>query len=122
MVREELSLRTGIKVIFVNQILRSREYPFMLANVDGVCRCPTHGKCIFEAKTANAFKAREWEGDSIPQEYILQIQGYGKIACGFRLSGEIVPVMFSGALNGEIFVQYIKQFVNLLNVVFMLFA
>ena len=40
-VREEFTLRTGIKVKPVKQIIRSREYPFMLANLDGVCRCPT---------------------------------------------------------------------------------
>jgi len=75
-VRDEFTLRTGIKVITVNQILQSKEYPFMLANLDGVCRCPTYGKCIFEAKTANAVKSGEWEGNSVPPEYILQVQHY----------------------------------------------
>ena len=76
LVREEFTLQTGIKVIPVNQILQSKEYPFMLANLDGVCRCPEYGKCVFEAKTANAFKADEWEGNLVPREYILQIQHY----------------------------------------------
>jgi len=44
LIRDEFTLRTGIKVITVNQILQSKEYPFMIANLDGVCRCPTHGK------------------------------------------------------------------------------
>jgi len=73
---EEFTLRTGIKVIPISQILQSRQHPFMLANLDGVCRCPVYGKCVFEAKTASAFKAGEWDGDSVPQEYILQVQHY----------------------------------------------
>ena len=47
----------------------------MLANLDGVCDVPEYGPCIFEAKTASAFKAGEWE-DSIPDAYQLQIQHY----------------------------------------------
>lgn len=36
---------------------------------------PDFGPCIFEAKTASAFKAGEWE-NGIPDEYLLQIQHY----------------------------------------------
>jgi putative phage-type endonuclease len=51
LIREEFVLRTGINVNPVKQILQSKDYPFMLANLDGVCRCPKHGKCIFEGAT-----------------------------------------------------------------------
>ena len=34
----------------------------MLANVDGLCEDDTHGPCIFEAKTASAYKVGEWGG------------------------------------------------------------
>lgn len=47
----------------------------MQANLDGICIVPNYGECIFEAKTASAFKASEWE-NSIPDEYMLQIQHY----------------------------------------------
>ncbi len=47
----------------------------MLANVDGIVHHPDLGDCIFEAKTASSYKADEWE-DSIPEEYMLQIQHY----------------------------------------------
>ena len=47
----------------------------MLANLDGVCEHPDLGMCIFEAKTASAYKAGEWE-DSIPAEYMLQVHHY----------------------------------------------
>ncbi len=47
----------------------------MLANLDGTCEHPDYGTCIFEAKTASAYKAGEWD-DAIPDEYQLQIQHY----------------------------------------------
>ena len=47
----------------------------MLANLDGVCEHPDYGPCIFEAKTASAYKAGEWD-DTIPDEYLLQVNHY----------------------------------------------
>jgi len=93
LIRDEFTLRTGIKVNIVNQILQSKEHPFMIANLDGVCRCPTHGNCIFEAKTANAFKADEWEGVLVPQEYIFQIQHY---LCVTGFNGAYIAVLIGG--------------------------
>ncbi len=55
-VQAEFTKRTGIAVISPGKILQSREYPFMLANLDGVCRHPDYGTCVFEAKTASAYK------------------------------------------------------------------
>ncbi len=72
-VRAEFTKRTGIEVTQVKQLLQSEEHPFMLANLDGVCEVPDIGPCIFEAKTASAFKAGEWE-NAIPDEYQLQVQ------------------------------------------------
>ena len=74
-VRTEFSKRTGVEVNRVTSLLQSEEHPFMLANLDGVCEHPEFGSCIFEAKTASAYKACEWE-DNIPDEYQLQIQHY----------------------------------------------
>ena len=75
LVREEFTKRTGISVTKPSALYQSEEHPFMLANVDGLCEDPAHGPCIFEAKTASAYKAGEWE-DSIPDEYMIQIQHY----------------------------------------------
>ena len=74
-VREEFTKRTGIEVKLVKQLLQSEEHPFMLANLDGICHDLNYGDCIFEAKTASAFKASEWE-NTIPDEYMLQLQHY----------------------------------------------
>lgn len=75
LVRTEFTKRTGIVVDQVHQILQSEEHPFMLANLDGQCLHPDYGMCGFEAKTASAYKAGEWD-DAIPDEYQLQIQHY----------------------------------------------
>lgn len=82
LVRSEFTKRTGIEVKLVKQILQSEEYPFMQANLDGICTDPNYGECIFEAKTASAYKGGEWE-NSIPDEYMLQIQQYMAVT-GFK--------------------------------------
>lgn len=81
-VRDEFTKRTGIEVKLAKCILQSDEFPFMQANLDGVCYDPELGNCIFEAKTASAFKLGEWE-NSIPDEYMLQIQHYMAVT-GFK--------------------------------------
>lgn len=75
LVRAEFTKRTGIEIEHKGVLLQSEEYPFMLANLDGTCEHPDYGTCIFEAKTASAYKAGEWD-DAIPDEYQLQIQHY----------------------------------------------
>ena len=73
LVRAEFTKRTGIEIKTVNQLLQSEEHPFMLANLDGICEVAELGTCIFEAKTASAYRGGEWE-DTIPDEYMRQIQ------------------------------------------------
>jgi len=110
-VRDEFTLRTGIKVIPVNKILQSKDYPFMLANLDGVCLCPEHGKCIFEAKTANAFKAGEWEDNDVPHEYILQIQHY---LCVTGYNGAYIAVLIGGNAFQWTFVPRDEEIISML--------
>ena len=92
LVRLEFTKRTKIEVKQVKQLLKSREYPFMLANLDGICEHPDYGTCIFEAKTASAYRMGEWE-DSIPDEYQLQIQHYMAVT-GFQ--GAYIAVLIGG--------------------------
>lgn len=92
MVRTEFSKRTGVEVRRVLQLLQSAEYPFMLANLDGVCEHPDLGTCVFEAKTASAYKAEEWD-DAIPDEYMLQIQHYMAVT-GYQ--GAYIAVLIGG--------------------------
>jgi putative phage-type endonuclease len=73
-VRKEFMERTGIRVRQKHMLLQSEEYPFMLADLDGVIR--ENGElCIFEAKTASAYKQEVWE-EGVPAPYIMQVQHY----------------------------------------------
>ena len=73
-IRKEFMERTGLKVRQKHMLLQSEEHPFMLANLDGVINL--NGEmCIFEAKTASAYKLDGWQSD-IPPEYMLQVQHY----------------------------------------------
>jgi len=92
LVKDEFTRRTGIEVVTVNKLLRSKEEPFMIANLDGVCRSPEHGNCVFEAKTSSAYRAEEWN-DGIPDEYELQIQHYMAVT-GY--TGAYVAVLIGG--------------------------
>lgn len=91
-VRNEFTRRTNIEVERRPEILQSSEHPFMLANVDGVCEVPGKGSCIFEAKTASAFKAQEWV-NTVPDEYQLQIQHYMAVT---ECVGAYIAVLIGG--------------------------
>lgn len=73
-VKREFMERTGKKIRAKHAMLQSSDYPFMLADLDGVIY--ENGKmCIFEAKTASEYKKEVWE-DGVPFEYVLQVQHY----------------------------------------------
>lgn len=92
LVRAEFIKRTGIEVEHKGVLLQSEEHPFMLANLDGSCEHPDYGTCIFEAKTASAYKVGEWD-DAIPDEYQLQIQHYMAVT-GYKAT--YVAVLIGG--------------------------
>lgn len=91
-VRDEFIKRTGLEVKLVKCILQSEEFPFTQANLDGICRDENFGDCVFEAKTASAFKMSEWE-NSIPDEYMLQVQHYMAVT-GFKAA--YIAVLIGG--------------------------
>jgi putative phage-type endonuclease len=109
-VRNEFAVRTGIEVRTLNQLLQSEEYPFMLANLDGVCEHPELGTCVFEAKTASAYKAGEWE-NSIPDEYMLQIQHYMAVT-GYK--GAYIAVLIGGNSFRWKFVERDEELISIL--------
>ncbi len=109
-VRAEFTKRTGMEVKQLGQILQSVEHPFMLANLDGVCEHPDYGPCIFEAKTASAYKAGEWD-DAIPDEYLLQIQHYMAVT-GYR--GTYIAVLIGGNTFKWRFVERDEELISML--------
>ena len=109
-VRAEFTKRTGIEVTKSAVILQSEEYPFMLANLDGICEVPDVGTCVFEAKTASAYKAGEWE-DTVPDEYQLQIQHYMAVT-GY--AGTYIAVLIGGNTFRWKFVERDEELISML--------
>ncbi|MDR0923291.1 MAG: YqaJ viral recombinase family protein [Hungatella sp.] len=64
---------TGLKVRRSNAMYQSEEYPFMLANVDRLISGENMG---LECKTASAYSADKWTGDSVPAHYEIQCHHY----------------------------------------------
>lgn len=109
-VREEFSCRTNIQVEQIHQLLQSEEHPFMLANLDGICEVPDYGPCIFEAKTASAYKAGEWD-DAIPDEYQLQLQHYMAVT-GYKAA--YIAVLIGGNTFRWKFVERDDELISML--------
>lgn len=109
-VRSEFTKRTGIEVQELHRLLQSESHPFMQTNLDGICEHPQLGTCIFEAKTASAYKTNEWE-DSIPDEYMLQIQHYMAVT-GF--GGTYIAVLIGGNTFKWRFVERDEQLISML--------
>ena len=109
-VRAEFTKRTGIEVIHKSELLQSEEHPFMLANLDGICEVPEVGTCIFEAKTASAYKAGEWE-DTIPDEYALQLAHYMAVT-GY--AGAYIAVLIGGNTFKWRFVERDEELISML--------
>jgi len=110
LVRAEFAKRTGIEVSHKGQLLQSEDYPFMLANLDGTCEHPDLGPVIFEAKTASAYKADEWE-DSIPDEYALQVAHYLAVT-GYQ--GAYIAVLIGGNTFKWKFIERDEELISML--------
>lgn len=72
-VAQEFAKRTGYKVRNNNFTLQSEQHHYLLANIDREIVGLDAG---LECKTANAFKAEEWQGDNVPDAYYVQCQHY----------------------------------------------
>ena len=110
LVRAEFTKRTGIEVSTLNQLLQSEKYPYMLANLDGVCNHPIHGPCVFEAKTSSAYRENEWD-DVIPDEYMLQIMHYLAVT-GYR--GVYIAVLIGGNTFRWKFIERDEELIEIL--------
>ena len=72
-VAKEFERRSGLKVQRRNAIFQSDDNPFMIADID---RAIVGQNAGLECKTTSAYNASAWEGDSIPDNYLLQVQHY----------------------------------------------
>jgi putative phage-type endonuclease len=71
-VAREFMARTGLKVRRRNAILKHKQYPFMIANVDRLVVGQSAG---LECKTAGQYSADNW-AVGVPDYYIPQVQHY----------------------------------------------
>lgn len=61
------------KQVHKQGMLRNKEHPWMLANVDRMVVGEDAG---LECKTTNSFAGKQWDGDNLPDAYYLQCQHY----------------------------------------------
>ena len=64
------------KVFKSSYMWQHPEHKFMVANVDRLLYHPEHGWGVLEIKTASEYRNSHFDGDEIPEEYLLQIQHY----------------------------------------------
>ena len=83
--------RTGKQVRRVNETLVHPQYDFIRANID---RRVVGEDEVLEAKTASGWKAKEWAGEDIPQEYILQC--LHQLACIPKMKRAKLAVLIGG--------------------------
>ena len=72
-VANKFSQKTGKAVRRSPKVYQHPQYPYMVAHID---RLITGTDELLECKTCSFFKKEEWEGEEIPQEYILQVIWY----------------------------------------------
>lgn len=79
-------------VVEVKAMLQHPQYPYMLADVDGLTVDDAGNPAILEIKTASEYKRSEWEED-IPTYYQTQVQHY---LCVTGVAKAYVAVLIGG--------------------------
>ncbi|TXH47446.1 MAG: hypothetical protein E6Q97_27045 [Desulfurellales bacterium] len=72
-VAELFEEQTGKVVNRVNRTITHPKYDFLRANID---RKVLKEDAILECKTTSAWKAKEWDGEEVPREYVIQALHY----------------------------------------------
>ena len=69
-VARKFARKTGLQVRRRPEEYKHWDYPYMVCHID---RLILDGKGVLSCKTTSAWKLKEWEGSSIPDEYVLQL-------------------------------------------------
>jgi len=91
-IRNHFQEITGKKVVEVHAILQHEQYPYLIADIDGLTEDDDGNPAILEIKTASEFKRSEWEND-IPPYYRTQIEHYMMVTA---LDKAFVAVLIGG--------------------------
>ena len=92
-ITREFVRRTGKNVTPMRSMLQAADWPWMLADLDGLIEDPQRGTGVFEVKTASAFKQDEWTEDRCPDTYMLQLAHYMAVT---GLSYAVICVLIGG--------------------------
>ena len=92
-ITREFVRRTGLTVTPMRSMLQATNWPWMLADLDGLVEDPQRGTGVFEVKTASAFKMSEWDDNRCPDAYQLQVQHYLEVT---GLSYALIVVLIGG--------------------------
>lgn len=90
--REEFAKRTQLETVAVPYMFYSAEYPWMLANIDGIAKDKDGTVSLLEIKTAGLYAVKDWS-DGLPPEYYIQIQHYLSVT---ELHHAYVAVLIGG--------------------------
>ena len=91
-IRNHFAEVTGKTVVELKAILQHPEYPFMLADVDGITVDDDNNPAILEIKTASEFKRSDWD-EGVPAYYETQVQHY---LCVTGVKKAYVAVLIGG--------------------------
>ncbi len=91
-IRERFATVTGKAVMEVNAMLQHPDYPFMIADVDGVTTDDSGNPAILEIKNVSEFKRDDW-AEGVPIYYQTQVQHY---LCVTGLAKAYVAVLIGG--------------------------
>ena len=92
-ITREFVRRTGLAVTPMRSMLQATNWPWMLADLDGLVEDPQRGRGVFEVKTASAYKQDQWAEDRCPDSYLLQINHYMAVT---GLSFAVICVLIGG--------------------------
>lgn len=92
-------------------ILAHKEHNFMRTNLDGLVFCHELGTGILEIKTASMMLASDWEGEDIPDQYLLQVQ-HNLMVTGLLFA--FVAVLIGGNTYRHYFIERDEDIINYL--------
>jgi predicted phage-related endonuclease len=109
--KREAAGKEPIRVQQNNFMLVHPEYDYLAANIDGEVFHPEYGHGLLEIKTASEYVKDEWEGDDIPNEYLLQTHHY-LLVTGLKYS--YVAVLIGGNKFRVYFIKRDEEIIELL--------
>lgn len=88
--------QAGCVRIRETRMFRSKKYPFMTANIDGIIRFPNGRLAVFEAKTTTSYNRDAWSNGSCPVHYVPQCRQYPMV-----LADDRITETYIGCIHGN---------------------